>query len=573
MLAHGRFIGAPERRSFVWEHRPREPESLAVVICPPLGYHYACSYRTIRTLAENLAGRGHVVVRAEYNGTANAPGTHLDPDRIDAWATSVEDAIALVVAEGAERVCLVGIGFGATLALKAAATNPQATHLVLWDPVVSGRRFSRELAALAMATGETQPEPDGVSALSVVGHRYTNETLAAMKRVDTTKLGVADRSVLIIERPDRDGSEPLVDALREEGCDVTVRHLEGTAALLDTDAELACIPRQILHEIVHWIDAAKSHDAETAVVAEAGARLTALNPTTGTNVDVDIYEEFDRIGPMNLAGMWGSNTVSAASACVIFLNNGVSPSSGPARAWVDMSRTLNRHGWATLRLDTSGLGDSPTRSGFHDDDTHARIVTDDVRDAIDAGRRRGFDEFFLVGLCSGAFNSLEAQLADDRVTGCFAINPILWVTPRRRTCWLAPWWRLFEWPMRKTPLRVQLLRLPRWLWSALGWLRITPPGDLTVRKIARFGRRSTLVYSLGDAGQIDFDKRSLRARDRYRLPASTVDVVIVEDLDHSLFGYGAREKVLALLVDWIPRNAATQPADTSRESQRMASSQ
>jgi hypothetical protein len=156
-----------------------------------------------------------------------------------------------------------------------------------------------------------------------------------------------------------------------------------------------------------------------------------------------------------------------------------------------------------------------------------------------------------VGLCSGAFNAIEGVYADDRVTSTYALNPALWVTPRRWTCWLAPWWRVWEFGMRKTPIRDRVLRLPRWFFQALNFLRITPPTDITMRHVARLGRRATVAFSDDDAGLVDFDRRAVGTRATYRAPSSTVDVVVLGDLDHSLFGFGARETVIAELGEWM----------------------
>jgi pimeloyl-ACP methyl ester carboxylesterase len=564
--ARGVFIGPNDRRSFVWEHRPEQAAPLAIVICPPLGYAYTCAYRTLRRLAEQLARRGHVVARLEYHGTSNAPGGHLDPHLVDAWRASVADTVNFVLAHGAVSVGLVGIGFGAMLAMQYASTDRNVSHLVLWDPAVSGRRYARELAALAMATGEAQPADADPAAISVIGNRYTPETLDDMKKLDATRIELSDRSILLVERPERDPLDSLADSLRDAQCEVTTRRIEGTAELLDTDAELARVPVRINDEIVRWISAAS---VETPPLANEPRADTSA--TTDCRIDSACEETYERIGPADLAVLWGRHPQRTDPTCVMFLNNGVAPSTGPARAWVDMSRALNRRGWGTMRIDLSGLGESPTRAGFHDDDTHARIVTDDISEAVDAARANGYTQFILVGLCSGAYNAVEAQYVDARITSSFTINPALWVTPRRRMCWFAPWWRVFEFGMRKTPVRVRVLRLPRWLFLTMARLHITPAGDQTIRHVARLGRRMTIVFSDDDAGLVDFDRRALRRTEDYKPPGSTVEVVVVSNLDHSLFGYGARETVTALLLEWMEqwrrdRTEGSSAADADRES-------
>lgn len=554
-LSSARFIGAPGRRALIWEHRPARMNDLAVVVCPPLGYHATCADRSLRILAEDLAARGHLVVRVEYFGTGNAEGSWASPDLVAAWRASVDAALSRATA-GGRRACLVGVGFGALVALQCAASVPAATHLVLWDPTVSGRRFARELSLLAMATSEPQPDASSDAVISVVGHRYSEATLDAMRRLDATRMELHDRKVLVVVRPEQEGADPLVDALRAGGNTVTARALPGTAEMIETDAELARVPRVILDEIESWVgaEAIARGDHGFEMELDESSATSMLRVTSGCE------EEFTRIGPAGLAGFWGWNPTAAGRTCVIFLNNGVAPSTGPARAWVEYARALNERGVATLRLDTSGIGDSQPRRGRSASDTHARVVVDDVSDAIDAAQWRGFDRFLVLGLCSGAYNALEAQRADPRIESVFALNPALWVTPRRLTCWLAPWWRLFEFGMRKTPLRVRVLALPRACWWIIGSLRIAPPGDLTIRTLAKLRRDAVITFNDNDPGLVDLERRSLRRIDRYRRPWTTVQVDVGEPFDHSLFGFGARERVFERVVEWVERCARTERA-------------
>ena len=52
---------------------------MGVVIVPPVGYEYWSSHRTLRTLAERLAGQGCCALRFDFDGTGDSAGDQWDP--------------------------------------------------------------------------------------------------------------------------------------------------------------------------------------------------------------------------------------------------------------------------------------------------------------------------------------------------------------------------------------------------------------------------------------------------------------------------------------------------------------
>lgn len=116
-----------------------------------------------------------------------------------------------------------------------------------------------------------------------------------------------------------------------------------------------------------------------------------------------------------------------ALPAVVLLNAGVVHRIGPHRMTVTLARQLAQAGFHVLRYDTSGLGDSPPRSGG----SRLGSAIADARDAMDflaasAGHRR----FILGGLCSGADNSVRVGLVDRRVVGMILLDPHAYRTSR-----------------------------------------------------------------------------------------------------------------------------------------------
>ncbi len=105
---------------------------------------------------------------------------------------------------------------------------------------------------------------------------------------------------------------------------------------------------------------------------------------------------------------------------VLLLTVGLQHHVGACRGWVTLARKLAELGYASLRFDMGGIGDSDagTRTGSETDCSVAEI-----RAAMDLlGKRSGATRFVLVGLCSGADNAHPAALRDARVAGLVMID-------------------------------------------------------------------------------------------------------------------------------------------------------
>lgn len=129
-------------------HQPQRlrPRSTAVLLCNPFGEEASRSHRIYRVLATQLERAGFAALRFDYSGTGDSAGeareASLD-DWLDDIATAAERLRAL---SGAARIAVVGLRLGATLATLASA-RLAPRHLVLWDPVVEGAAYLRELIA------------------------------------------------------------------------------------------------------------------------------------------------------------------------------------------------------------------------------------------------------------------------------------------------------------------------------------------------------------------------------------------------------------------------------------------
>jgi pimeloyl-ACP methyl ester carboxylesterase len=135
-------------------------------------------------------------------------------------------------------------------------------------------------------------------------------------------------------------------------------------------------------------------------------------------------------GPAN--GLFGILTtpdddvkVNGAPIALI-LNAGIVHRVGPFRMHVNLARSLAAQGFSTMRIDLSGLGDSSPRTGKLETENRAEM---DVADAMDfLTQQTGVEEFVLLGLCSGAYNSHKVSVRDKRIVGGVFMDGIVFRT-------------------------------------------------------------------------------------------------------------------------------------------------
>ena len=177
---------------FGWLHHPSGDSvaTLGVVICKPFGYEAICSHRGIRAFAESLAAAGLPALRFDYLGTGDSAEIDPEADQIQAWARDVAAAAGeLRRRTGVPRVCLLGVRLGALLAMLAAA-ECSVSGLVLISPILSGRRYLRELRTTRMAgaamagNGAAADDKKKAGSMEVSGYTLSAATLTSLGKLD-----------------------------------------------------------------------------------------------------------------------------------------------------------------------------------------------------------------------------------------------------------------------------------------------------------------------------------------------------------------------------------------------------
>jgi len=116
-----------------------------VVIASAHGHEYVQFHRAFVQLARMLAESGVAVFRFDYCGCGDSGG---DPESwsLDQWSSDLDHAVGeLARLSGVDRIGVVGLRLGGTIACRSDELHSRIDFNVLWDPVVDGLAFLQEL--------------------------------------------------------------------------------------------------------------------------------------------------------------------------------------------------------------------------------------------------------------------------------------------------------------------------------------------------------------------------------------------------------------------------------------------
>lgn len=144
------FLEAPAGRSFVVLRQPR-PAGGAVLVVPPFAEEMNKSRRMIAEVGRRLEQTGVGMLAIDLFGTGDSEGEFAQADW-QRWKADVAAAVRWAAAEGAPVRGMLAIRLGCILGGEALADiGHSVQRTVLWQPIVSGRRFLEQFLRLRVA--------------------------------------------------------------------------------------------------------------------------------------------------------------------------------------------------------------------------------------------------------------------------------------------------------------------------------------------------------------------------------------------------------------------------------------
>jgi len=421
------YFGPTHRRRMGWLHHPSADaprRTTGIVICPPLGYDALCAHRSVRHLAVAAAAAGYAVLRFDYDGTGDSVGSAEDAARWSAWQASIGDAVhAFREFAAVERIVLLGIGLGATLAATVAAdADSDVAGVAAIAAIVSGKSWLRELRALKRVMGRAEAPagleiPEGSE--EFVGILITAESREAIERMDLTSLSFSPLvQWLVLDRSDRAPSAAWLTALEQQGAPVEHALLPGYVEMMQ-DPHASQVPREMIARFVQWLEAKFSEAASNVAPVLALSVEPALVSTSVREVPL-------RFGASEaLFGVVTRPVEVTPTRALILLNSGANLHIGNGRMYVEYARRLAAKGWLVLRYDVSGIGESAPHPGRPENEVYSPKGVDDLREAVAYVRETlGVSHVQAAGLCSGAYNAFRGADAGVPLDGIVVINPL-----------------------------------------------------------------------------------------------------------------------------------------------------
>lgn len=205
------YFGPSDRPLFGAYTRPRAQNGVShgVLLCYPIGSEYMRAHRAFRQLNSLLNRAGMHVLRFDYSCTGDSAGQGVDAD-VDTWLDDIDWALdELRDTSLCDRVSVLGLRWGATLAALACSERDDIEHVVLWDPIVSGEDF------LNAATGVVRPE----TTVGVEGFPFSPKLCGSMAEIDLRERfpEMSGTKVTVLVADDREDYRSLFSSIQGRG--------------------------------------------------------------------------------------------------------------------------------------------------------------------------------------------------------------------------------------------------------------------------------------------------------------------------------------------------------------------
>ncbi|QTO46269.1 alpha/beta hydrolase [Burkholderia latens] len=571
-----------------------------VVLCSAYGHEAVWSHGGMRELADRLSAHGIPVLRFDYRGTGDSAGGDGASDQFDTAVVDVVAAIGRLREEtGVTHVTLCGLRLGAAFMLIAAG-QVDVDELVMLAPVVNGRSYLRELSMVRTIWLEQLPAPlravqQRDALLNVLGQVYSATFRDRLKRFDAaavlkagTRAPAARTLVFDVHPAD---SEPMCACIRALGGQAESRTFDGYGAFMQ-ESVFSKLPERVFAAVVDWISAPIGAQPAAGVAAHTAADWPDLGPG-GVLRMADVHERPVRFGA---DGLFGILCVPASSpdpdSAVLITNTSASPHVGDSRLSVRIAREIARRGIASLRFDARGIGDGAVSRAMAArmalQPVYSKTTVEDAAAAADWLKACGYRNVVSFGICSGAYSALRAGLLGRSLSGVVSVNLQSFYIPegvsveslhqyqsnslagyRSSFFDLSKWVQVLRgerriWPFVRLMLRRTWTLLSNRVAAARRRGARPPAADAVptdphevMRALQRNGVSTLFVCGAYDSSldlmTMHFGRRGKRL-ERFR----SARAAVLDEVDHSVFGGQAVDKVVELCVEFTQQLGAAQ---------------
>lgn len=137
----------------VLHYASQHNSSEGFVFCHPFAEEKLWTHRVFVNFARVLSKLGYHVLRFDYMGHGDSSGSFED-STIETRISNIQCAIATLETEvpDIKNINLLGLRLGGTLAALVASQISKIDKLILWEPIVDGQRYMKDLFRINIAT-------------------------------------------------------------------------------------------------------------------------------------------------------------------------------------------------------------------------------------------------------------------------------------------------------------------------------------------------------------------------------------------------------------------------------------
>ncbi len=248
------FFGSSKSPLYGVYHPPRAGSGpgKAILTCYPMGAEYMRAHRAFRQLTTLLVKSGAHVLRFDYFGTGDSAGDGADAS-IGRWVEDIGTAIdELKEMAQVQRVTLVGLRLGGTLAALAADGRSDVEQVILWDPIVRGERYAQELVDKHRAEQAARRGRPDAGTAGVHGFPVTAALQAELRQIDLLNWpGAGVSRIDVVTSSAQADAEALVAQLRARAARVAGQVCPSNGKWDESDAfGSALIPQSIIQGVI-----------------------------------------------------------------------------------------------------------------------------------------------------------------------------------------------------------------------------------------------------------------------------------------------------------------------------------
>lgn len=210
------------RSLFVHTHIPKQGNGCGYLMLNPAFDEKKRSQKFQAETGRMLAERGFTVLRFDYQGSGDSDGATHTMD----WDQNVADAqyLSRMLKERFQlsKIGLIGIRIGADLAIQVAESDAIGKHIIMVQPVISGKRYLTEQRLRRKTFQVLHKMEVETDLVDIDGHQYedfqgyplSNKSLTFLVQLDTGKTTVRGKKLDVI-RVNEFTSKKLYQKLKE----------------------------------------------------------------------------------------------------------------------------------------------------------------------------------------------------------------------------------------------------------------------------------------------------------------------------------------------------------------------